>query len=187
VPGRGQADVRSGHGRRDVLDRDAAVEDDPVRNAQVGGLGRECRPTVAAAVDVEHDIEVGPRRHDLRDRRDRDIELVGRGQRPRVDKPQPAVLTERTPWMGADVEPPERRAVDHDRGLGRRNPEPHESVAHRRVDRDRRARQRDRQPLLQQQQAVDEAVRGPGESTPEELRHRLVEVEQHWHADQAQR
>ena len=47
--------------------------------------------------------------------------------------------------------------------------------------------ERDRQALLEQQQAVGDRVRGLGEPASEELRHRLVQVEDDRHADEPER
>ena len=89
--------------------------------------------------------------------------------------------------MRGRVEPFERRAVDDDRHLVGRDPEPHQPVPHRLVDGEHVRRERDRQPLLEEQQPMAERVRRPREAAAEELRHRLVEVEQDRDADEAQR
>jgi hypothetical protein len=46
------------------------------------------------------------------------------------------------------------------------------------------AGKRDRQALLEKEQTVDDQVRGAREPATEELRHRLVEVEEDRHAGQ---
>ena len=58
---RGEPDVGGGQHPGHVVDRDAAVKRDPVRDAELVGLGAERRLGIAAAVEVEDDIEVGPR------------------------------------------------------------------------------------------------------------------------------
>ena len=125
--------------------------------------------------------------HERRHGPHRDVHLVGRRQAAGIDQPQRTVRPERAMGMGGRIESLERRAVDDDRDLVGRHAQPDESVAHRLVDGQRRRREGDRQPLLEEEQAVGDRVRGLREAASEELRHGFVQVQDDRHADEAQR
>ena len=59
-PGRREPDVGGGDGGRHVLDRDAPVERHPLGDAELGGQCPQLVLEIAAAVQVEADVEVGP-------------------------------------------------------------------------------------------------------------------------------
>ena len=66
------------------------------------------------------------------------------------------------------------------------DPAREEPVLDRLVHRHRRIGEPDRHPLLEQEQPVGDRVRGADEASPEEVGHRLVEVEEHGHPGHAQ-
>ncbi len=142
---------------------------------------------VAPTVDLEARIEIGAPRGQAGDRPDRDVDLVGGSQAARVDQPQRAIRAERPGRVGRGVEPRERRAVDDDRDLVRPDAQAEQPVAHRRIDRQRPRRDGDRQALLEQEQAVEGGIDGTWKALLEELRHRLVEIEDERHARQPER
>ena len=162
-----------------VVDRDAAVERHPVGDAELVGQRPELVLGIAAAVEVEADVEVGPLRGNARHGADRDVQLVRRGQGTGVDQPQRAIRAEGAARVGRRVEPRERRAVDDDRRPCRARRPSRSSrsrIASLTVSVARR--ERDRQPLLEEQQAGGSAGSPTrGKRRHEELRHRLVEVE----------
>ena len=186
-PGRGDPDVRGGHDGRHVVEWDAAVEGDALGDPELGRQRLECRLRIAPAVDVEPDVEVRSVLHERGHGTHRDVHLVGGRQAAGIDQSKRTVRPERAMRMGGRVESPERRAVDDDRDLVGRDAQPDESVAHRLVHGQRRRREGDRQPLLEQEQPVGDRVRGLRKAAPEELGHRFVQIQDDRHAHEAQR
>ena len=164
------------------------MERDRVLDTALAGDGRPRLRGIAPAVDVEPDAKLRPGRPQRRDRLDDDVDLVRRRERARVRDPDGAVLGERPA-----VETAAGR-TGRARGCSTTTPTLSPGTPSR-ISRSAiawltvttRRRERDRDPLLQQQQAVDDRVRGAREARPEELRHRLVEVEQDRDADEPER
>ena len=156
--------------------------------AELAGRSRSGLLGVAPAVDVEPDASSGRSARSAAIASMHDVHLVRRRQRARVHEPtsRPSAGT-----SGAGMAAGSNRASD---GLltttspcrpGRPSPTSRSAIAWFTVMTARR--ERDRHPLLQQQQAVGDRVRGAREAAPEELRHRLVEVEEDRHADEPER
>ncbi len=89
--------------------------------------------------------------------------------------------------LGGGIEPAEVRTVGDDRYLGRWRPELDEAVGERVVDGQDGRREGDRGSFLGAQRAVPGPARGTREAEPEELRHRLVEIEDDRRPDEPQR
>ena len=143
--------------------------------------------TGAIALAMSGAIIIGFRSTSSSDERlsqNRDVELVRGGERPRVDEPEDAVGHEGASRVGGRVEAGERGHVAHDAHLPRGDPHREDARGERVVhDEDRRG-DGDREPLLRDEKGVDERVRGTGEAAPEELGHRLVEVDEERDADE---
>ena len=107
------------------------MERHPFADPEPGRPFAQLGLAVAATVQVETDVEVGAVGRQSADGVERDLELVGRGQRAGVDDPQRAVGSECPARMRAGVEQLEVRRVRHDRQLGRIDPEPEQAVGHR--------------------------------------------------------
>ena len=163
------------------------MERHPVADPQLGGTGAQPRLCVTAPVDLQGHGERRPGAAEAGDRLDRNVQLVGRGERAGVDEPERAIGAEGAPWVRRRVEPGERRAVEQDRDLVGGNADRDEPSGKGIVDRDRSAGHADGQALLEDEQTMDERVRDAREAHPEELRHRLVEVDHERHPDEPER
>src|SRR5439155_7522596 len=78
--GRREADVRGGDRPGDVVDRDPAVEGDPVAEPEAYGLLAPGRLGVAPAVDVEADVQGRTGGAQPGDRAEDSVDLVDRCQ-----------------------------------------------------------------------------------------------------------
>ena len=163
------------------------MEGDPVAEPEADGLLAPGRLGVAPAVDVEADVQGRTGGAQPGDRAEDGVDLVDRCQRPGVHEPDRAVGLERAARVGARIEPHDRGRVADDVDLVARDAQPDEPVRHRGIDGHDGGGDRDRCPLLDEEGLVGERVRRAREPAPEELRHRLVQVEQERDTGEPQR
>ena len=81
------------------------MERHPLDDAELGGQRPQLVLGIAAAVQVEADVEVGPQCGNAGHGTKRDVQLVRWSQRTGVDQPQRAVLAEGAARLGGLVEP----------------------------------------------------------------------------------
>jgi len=161
----------------DLLERDAAVEAHPVADSEPGGGAAKLLLAISAAEEVEGGREGGALAgqdgqslHDV-------LEAVQGGERARVDQAQRAVGHERPLRVPPGVEPGENGPVVDDGKLPGGDPEGQEPLVAGLRHRDGAGRRRDRETLCCREPGDQEGAGRPGPAGPEELRGRLVEVE----------
>ena len=149
-----------------------------------GDLGLERWRAVPAAIEIEPDRQIGPTGTQLGQRLDHDVQLIGGREGPGVDEAQDAIGHERALREPPGVEAGEVGRVAHDVDLVGRDADVTEPLGEGVVDRDGSAGGGEREPLLEPERHLRGRARGAREACPEELGHRLVQVEDHRDAGQ---